>query len=1162
MAINQFSLLRVRRFLPLFLTQFLGAFNDHLFKNVLVILITYTLASSMQLGGEIAITIAAGIFILPFFLFSATAGQLGDKFEKSKLIRYTKIAEIMLALVAGAGLFLHSIPILMGILFLIGTQAAFFGPLKYAILPDHLHEKELIAANAWLEAGTYLAILFGTILGGIFALLHSAPTVISISLVLLAVLGYTTSLWIPSTKAAAPDLDIKLNIIEETSTLIRHTLQNRELVLSILGISWFWAVGTTYLSQFSTYAKEVLGADSSVVTLFITFFISGICFGSLCCNRLLKGRIHATYVPLAAVGMTLFAIDLVLASQHIVTKSGHLLTLAQFLSHLQNWHVVLDLFFFAACGGVYIVPLYAILQNVSKPSHRSRTIACNNIINALFMVVAAMATSVMLFLQFSVTHVFVLIAITNLVFAIYICNLLPDALIKSFLIWLFKSLYRVEVRGIENYYNAGQRVLILSNHTSFLDAALIAAFLPDKLTFAIDYQYAQKSWIKLLLKLVNTFPVDPTNPMAAKSLIEYLRRNNRIVIFPEGRITVTGALMKIYEGPGLIADKARAQLLPIRIDGAQYSPFSYLRGKVKIRMCPKITITILEPRKFDLPDLIMGRQRRQQISEQLYDIMTDTIFLSSNVKETIFQSLLNAKTVHGKKHVVIEDIERKPLNYQRLILGSIVLGRRIAKTANPGEYLGLMLPNSVGCVVTFFAMQAHHLIPAMLNFTSGIQNILTACRTAQIRYVYTSRRFIELADLQSIADSLIAEGIKLVYLEDVRTDIGLLEKLAGKLFSYFPERYYRYYNKINKHSEHEFPAKPAVILFTSGSEGAPKGVILSHLNIQANRFQMTARVDFSPADRVFNALPMFHAFGLTAATILPIISGMRVFLYPSPLHYRIVPEVCYDTNATITFGTDTFLAGYAKYAHPYNFYSIRYIFAGAEKLREETRRVWMQKFGIRVFEGYGATEASPVLSTNTAMQYKAGTVGRLLPCIKYELRPVEGIHDGAKLCIAGPNVMMGYMFSHSPGVIQPLEDGWHDTGDIVSIDHEGYITIKGRVKRFAKIAGEMVSLTAIEDELYLLWPEHQHAIVSMPDQRKGEQIILVTNHINATQKQLTEHFKSRGVADIALPRKIIIQTKMPVLGSGKVDYQAVKFILNAHQLDNEDITEEEYDDGF
>lgn len=1149
MAVNQLNLLKARRFLPLFLTQFLGAFNDNIYKNALVIFITYTLTTSVSIHPEILITIAAGIFVLPFFLFSATAGQLADKYEKATLIRYIKIAEIVLMLLASISFYFHSVFLLVLVLFLVGTQATFFGPLKYSILPDQLPTNELIAANGLLEAGTYFAILAGTIVGGILASLHAPSLLISIAIVFMAVAGYITSLWILPVKISISNVRITYNIVKETKQIIYSTMQKSELSLAILGISWFWLVGATYLSQFPTYAKIVLGAGSSIVTLFLTFFTLGIGLGSLLCNRLLKGQVHATYVPLAALGMTLFAIDLVLASGHIVTKPGHLLTLGQFLSHLQNWHVLFDLLFLSACGGIYVVPLYAILQYESEPAYRSRVIACNNIINALFMVAAACVTSVMLFLHFSVTDVFVLVALANLAVAIYICNLLPDQLIKSFLIWLFKSLYRVEIRGLENYYNAGNRVLIVANHTSFLDAALITAFLPDKLTFAIDYQYAKKGWVKILLKLVNVFPVDPTNSLAAKSLIEYLRQNKRVVIFPEGRITVTGALMKIYEGPGLIADKARAKLLPIRIDGAQYSPFSYLRGKVKIRWFPKITMTILQPRTFDLPDSLVGRQRRELISESLYDIMTDTMFLSSNIQETLFQSLLNAKTIHGKKHIIAEDIERNPIHYGRLILGSIVLGRSIAKKTTVGEYVGLLLPNSVGAIVTFFGMQAHHRIPAMLNFSAGTHNILLACRTAQIKHIYTSKRFIKLADLQLVIDALKTDGIHIHYLEEVRAKIGVRQKLLGKLFSFFPHYYYRFYNHINKNNEHEFSEKAAVILFTSGSEGAPKGVVLSHQNIQANRFQLTARVDFSPADRVLNALPMFHAFGLTAATILPIVSGIRVFMYPSPLHYRIVPEVCYDTNATITFGTDTFLSGYAKYAHPYNFYSIRYIFAGAEKLRDDTRRIWMQKFGIRIFEGYGATEASPVLSTNTAMQYKAGTVGRLLSCIHYQLRPVEGLSNGAKLFVSGPNVMMGYMFAHTPSKIQPPEDGWHDTGDIVSIDKEGYITIKGRAKRFAKIAGEMVSLTAIEDALYGLWPDNQHAVLSKPSLKKGEQIVLVTNFKKAEKKILIDYFKAQGIADIALPKKIIILANLPILGSGKVDYQAVKFILENTQDD-------------
>jgi acyl-[acyl-carrier-protein]-phospholipid O-acyltransferase/long-chain-fatty-acid--[acyl-carrier-protein] ligase len=1144
MAINTLNLLKTNRFLPLFLTQFFGAFNDNLFKNALVIIITYQLSENLKINAEILITLAAGIFIVPYFLFSAAAGQLAEKYEKAKLIRLTKLAEIAVILFAGLGFYLHSINLLLFVLFLLGTQATFFGPLKYSILPDHLKTNELIAGNALIESGTFLAILLGTIIGGILASFKIGMTLVSIASLSFALAGFYASLSIPPAKINAPGLKFNFNLISESLKIVGFTFKKRDLYLAIMGISWFWLIGFIYLSQFPTYAKDTLGAKPGVVTLFLAIFTLGIGVGSLLCNRLLKGRIHATYVPLAALGMTLFGIDLVLATRNVQShaNSAQLLSVLHFLIHLSNWRILFDLFALAACGGLYIVPLYAILQHESDEAHRSRVIASNNIINAMFMVLASLAISFMLFLHLSVTSVFLVTAIANLFAAIYVCNLLPEALVKSFLVWLFKTLYRAEVKGLENYHKAGKRVLIVSNHTSYLDAALLAALLPDRLTFAIDTHVAQ-TWVKIFLKIVNTYSVDPTNPLATKSLIEYLRHDHHVVIFPEGRITVTGSLMKIYEGPGLIADKANATLLPIRIDGAQFTPLSYLRGKVRIRWFPKITLTILEPRKIDLPESISGRERRELISLKLYDIMCDTMFLSSNTTETLFQSLLNSADVHGKKHIIVEDIERKPASYNTLILGSIILGRAIAKQTRSGEYVGILLPNSIGNVVTFFAMQAHHRIPAMINFSTGIQNILSACTTAKIKTIYTSRRFIALAELNPIIETLIAAGIHIIYLEDVKNKIGLWAKLFGKLVSFAPHYYYQRVNRINEENIDQLAASPGVILFTSGSEGKPKGVVLSHQNMQANRFQLTARVDFNPTDKVFNALPMFHTFGLNSATLLPIITGMKVFLYPSPLHYRIVPEFCYSTNSTVFFGTDTFLANYAKYAHPYNFYSLRYIFAGAEKLREGTRKIWMEKFGIRIMEGYGATEASPVISTNTTMQYKAGTVGRILPGMQYQLQAVEGITDGARLIVAGPNVMLGYMFAEAPGVIVPPINGWHDTGDIVTVDEEGYISIKGRAKRFAKIAGEMVSLTAIEDEVNALWPDSQHAVLCKPDERKGEQIVLMTNQKTAELSNLIEYFKKRGLPEIGLPRKIMIMPQLPVLNSGKIDYQAAKMIL-------------------
>lgn len=708
-------------------------------------------------------------------------------------------------------------------------------------------------------------------------------------------------------------------------------------------------------------------------------------------------------------------------------------------------------------------------------------------------------------------------------------------MLKPTLKILLSKIYKVQVQGLEHYSEAGNRVLIVANHLSFLDALLLAIFLPEKPLFAINTYIASRWWIKPFLHLANTFALDPTNPMAVKSLINEIKKDKKCVIFPEGRITVTGSLMKIYQGPGMIADKSEAMILPIRLDGAQYSPFSRLRGRVKIHLFPQITITILKPVKFEVPKEITGRARRAANADKLYDIMTDMLFESSNYKKTLFESLLDAKKIHGANHPIIVDIMRQPINYRKLITGSFVLGEKISKQTSRGEYVGLMLPNMNSSIVTFFAMQAYGRVPAMINFSAGVQNFILACKVARIKNIYTAKKFVEAAKLQSFVDAAKEEKINVVYLEDVKETINFKDKLAGIFKTIFADKIY----KNQKPNEDD----ASVVLFTSGSEGSPKGVVLSHKNIQANRFQLASRVDFSSKDVVFNALPIFHSFGLTGGTLLPILSGIKTFFYPSPLHYRIVPELVYDTNATIMFGTNTFLANYARFANAYDFYSIRYVFAGAEKLDEQTRKIWSEKFGVRIFEGYGATETSPALSTNTPMHNKAGTVGRLMPGIKFKLEKVEGINDGKKLLVSGPNIMKGYLLSDNPGNIIPPIDGWYDTGDIVAIDEQGYISIQGRAKRFAKIAGEMVSLTATEMSLNKFFPENVHAVVAIPDAKKGEQLVLITTDKNLKRAEISSAFKENGISELSVPKEIIVIEKLPLLGSGKIDYVSAKNLV-------------------
>ena len=709
---------------------------------------------------------------------------------------------------------------------------------------------------------------------------------------------------------------------------------------------------------------------------------------------------------------------------------------------------------------------------------------------------------------------------------------------------LLKLLYRVEVKGLDNFNLSSKRTMIVANHTSFLDAALLYCFLPEDISFAIHTRIMNKKFMAPFRPILKLFVMDPTNPFSLKSLIKYLKEDNRVVIFPEGRITTTGALMKIYNGPGLVADRSDADVLPIRIDGAQYTPFSRLRGIVRLRWFPKITITLLPPRKIKAPENIRGRNRRIFAGQLLTDIMNELMFSTSNYRRTLFQALLDAKNIHGRKHIIAEDIERSPISYEKLIHRALLLGDALKSNTQQGDYVGILLPNMVNTVVTFFALQVHGRIPAMLNFSAGAAAMLNSCATANIKVVYTSKRFITYAKMDAVIEQLSAQ-VQVCYLEDVVKEIPLTKKLLSLFTAKFPTAAY-----VRRLAERD-PDSPAVVLFTSGSEGTPKGVVLSHSNLLANGIQMSTRVDFNAQDKILNALPLFHSFGLTAGTLIPLISGMKVFLYPSPLHYRIIPEIAYDIGATIMFGTNTFLANYGRFAHPYDFYSLRYVFAGAEKLQDTTRQMWSDKFGVRVFEGYGATETSPALSTNTAMDNRKGTVGRLLPGIEYRLDNVAGVEEGQRLSVKGPNIMLGYLLLENASnginkIIQPQTEqglGWYDTGDIVSIDEEGFVKILGRAKRFAKIAGEMISLAAVEEFLSKAWPTKHHAVIAIPDDRKGEQLVLLSEEKDLTRKMISEQAKDYGVNELSIPRTVKYIKKLPLLGSGKPDFVAIKKIV-------------------
>jgi acyl-[acyl-carrier-protein]-phospholipid O-acyltransferase/long-chain-fatty-acid--[acyl-carrier-protein] ligase len=720
----------------------------------------------------------------------------------------------------------------------------------------------------------------------------------------------------------------------------------------------------------------------------------------------------------------------------------------------------------------------------------------------------------------------------------YLRKTLPFFLVRLFL----RLCFRVEVRGLENFRKAGDRVLIVANHVSIIDAVLLSAFLPGRILFATQAQLAQRWWLKPYWHVGEDFSLDQANPMTAKKMVDALKQGRKCMIFPEGRLTTTGGLMKVYESPGMIADKAGAEILPIKIDGPQYSLFSALGGVVRRRLFPKFTLTILPPTRLSLPEEVKGHKRRKVAGTAMYDLMERTMIEGVSYT-TMLRQLLETRSVRGGCNVILEDAARKPLTHDAFVARFFSLARGIARATNRSEKcIGIMMPNGIPNATTIFAVQALDRVVAMVNFTSGPVRIVQACQMAQVRTVIALRAFVDAQHLAPIVEALEKEKIKVLYLEDALCSLTSLDRLIGCAKAHLPV-------SIAACGLSKDAKAPALMLFTSGTEGKPKGVMLSHINIVANGIQTAVRIGFTPRDSAFACLPMFHSFGLTLGFFMPLFMGTRAFLFPSPLRYHDIPELVYDTGSTLLLGTDTFLANYEKNATPHDFYFLRFVIGGAEKIKPETRRVWAEKFGVRLFEGYGTTEASPVISVNSPMYYKAGTIGRALSCIDVKLHPVEGIKNGAELVVRGINVMLGYVKAEKPGVIQPPEDGWYNTGDVVSIDEDGFITILGRTKRFAKVAGEMIPLGAIEAVVCALWPAARHVAVSVPHERKGEMVVLLTESDDVTLGALAEQIRSYGLTELSMPRKLVKVDQIPLLGSGKTDY------IRAKQVAEESLNE-------
>ncbi len=693
---------------------------------------------------------------------------------------------------------------------------------------------------------------------------------------------------------------------------------------------------------------------------------------------------------------------------------------------------------------------------------------------------------------------------------------------KSFLRWTIGWLLAVRFVGDGEQCEHERRLLIVANLPSRVAGLLLGLYLPCRPLVVLPPGAAQGLVERILSRLVDHIVLDTNNPLILKRLTRLLRHGRPVVTFPEGRVNDGQNILKVYPAPALAATISGASIIPIAISTKSIKAVPFWTR----RTARGITLRILPPTLIDIGR--MSGRRRQQAVRQLERIMQQVRFAAFG-RKPIFDSFLDAIAKYGRRRDMLVDQDEQIRNYGTILKGSLVIARWIRRYTTIGENVGMLLPNVIPSVCAVLGLAAAGRVPAIFNFTAGAAAVKSAAVAAGVRTVITSKKFIARAQLEPLLDAL--GDYRVIYLEDIRGELSLVDKLWLMLFAlWFP------YQAMTKRAMSD----PAVILFTSGSEDRPKGVVLSHEAVMSNVAQIRAVFDFSPQDKIFNPLPMYHAYSFTDGLMLSLTTGTPMFLYVSPLKYRAIPELVYRHDCTVLYGTSTFLSYYAQNAQPVDFRKLRYVIAGGEKLANDVALTWLNKFGLRIYEGYGTTEAAPVISLATRDNYRIGYVGRFLPGVEYQLKKFDGIDRGGVLHIRAPNLMLGYYRVTRPGVIDlprsTIGAGWYDTGDVVDVDADGLVSVIGRTKRFTKIAGEMVSLDVMEKIASAASPGHHHAAIALLHKHGAESTLLFTTDATLTRAKLAEAARASGARELAVARKLVALPEIPLLSNGKTDY--------------------------
>jgi acyl-[acyl-carrier-protein]-phospholipid O-acyltransferase/long-chain-fatty-acid--[acyl-carrier-protein] ligase len=1116
-------------FWSLIATQFQGAFSDNALKWIISFLILGLGLPQLQ-RDRLFVLVVPLLFSVPFILFSMAGGYLADRYSKRSVIIGTKFLEIGIVLAALGGLWLHNLVIQCAAGFLMSTEAAIFAPSKYGILPEILPEKRLSWGNGVLELGTFMAIILGTIAAGIFASIFPGREYASgLVLLGLALAGVAMSFAIARVPAAKPEARFRWNPLGDLFTQIAEIRKDRILSLAVTGNVYFWFLGSLLLINVVLYGTDVLHVSEAVASRLLVASSLGIGLGSFLAGYLSGGKIEYGLVPLGAIGITITTALLARTGLSVTSVAAHLAILG----------------FFA---GFFAVPINALIQHRPPPDRKGAIIAAANLLSFVGIALQPIVQYAMIYLGHpNPARVFLITAILTLGATIYIVILLPDSLVRLVLWLATHSVYRIRVQGRDNIPETGG-ALFVANHMSFVDALLLIASTDRPIRFLIFKDIYDLPFVKPFARLIRAIPI--SSELRPREMLRSLhqasdtiRAGEVVCIFAEGQITRIGQMLPFRRGMERIMKGVDAPIVPVNLDGVWGSIFSFERG----RFLWKIPRSIPYPVTISFGKPMPPTATPFEVREAVQQLQTEAYFHHKTRMRTLHRSLI--RTAHRSPFRFAMGDKRRPrMKWAGVLLSAIFLARRLRTAWKGQKMVGILLPPSVpGALVNFAAMLAGK-VPVNLNYTTSSESLASCAQQCRLETVITTKALLDHIPLQIPG--------KTILLEEAAAAPRLGEKIVALLLWFLPGAWIE---KAITGGPPKSIDDLATVIFSSGSTGDPKGVMLTHYNIASNIEQAGQAFLFDRKDAMLGVLPFFHSFGFTITLWLPAVLGIGVVYHPSPLDLGAIGDLVRDYRVTFLLATPTFLQAYTRRCSPEDFGSLQYVVVGAEKLPDRLAIAFEDRFGLRPLEGYGTTECSPVVAVNTRdfrapgfhqVGAKRGHIGHPLPGVSVRIVDPDThaplpVGTPGLLLVRGPNVMQGYL-ENPEKTAEVLRDGWYITGDIAAQDEDGFLTITDRLSRFSKIGGEMVPHIKIEEQLHELagGTEQCFAVTGVPDGKKGERLVVLHTMAPDTLEEILDRLSRSGLPNLWVPRanQFFAVEELPHLGTGKLDLRRIREI--------------------